>query len=314
MAFSRSETIQPVPLQLNDIVSGIEKMLHRIIGEDIELSTRLLPELGLIRADPGQLDQVILNLCVNARDAMPNGGQLVLETQNVSRDADYSETHPNIVPGDFVVLSVTDTGTGMDAETQRRIFEPFFTTKEVGKGTGLGLATVYGIVQQSNGQIRVSSSLGQGSVFRTYFPRLRVGPSDKNGQSPTAAAPVSGGTILVVEDYAAVRQVASRILRERGYTVLEARYAADARALCVEHGASIDLLLTDVIMPECTGPQLAKELTEQYPRMRVLYMSGYPGGAADRAGALAAGAAYIEKQFSPDALAEKIRAALNEEA
>ncbi|HEY3667298.1 MAG TPA: response regulator, partial [Polyangiaceae bacterium] len=310
LAFSRSETIQPVPVQLNDVVSGIEKMLHRIIGEDIELSTRLSTELGIIRADPGQLDQVILNLSINARDAMPNGGQLVIETQNVSADSDYLVAHANVVPGDLVMLSVRDTGTGMDAETQRRIFEPFFTTKEVGKGTGLGLATVYGIVQQSGGQIRVSSELGRGSTFKVYFPRQESTVDPGASKAPSVAPRVASGTILVVEDNVAVRQVASRILRERGYTVLEARHPAEARALCAELGAKIDLLLTDVIMPECTGPQLARELIERYPTLRVLYMSGYPGGAADRAGALEAGAAYIQKPFSPDALAEKIREVL----
>jgi PAS domain S-box-containing protein len=312
LAFSRSETIQPVSLQLNDVVSGIEKMLHRIIGEDIELSTQLLPELGLIRADPGHLDQVILNLSVNARDAMPDGGKLIIETLNVTPDSDYSDAHANIIPGELVMLSVTDTGTGMDAETQRRIFEPFFTTKEVGKGTGLGLATVYGIVQQSGGQIRVSSEPGRGSVFKVYFPRQQSSEESEPGRPPSVAPAAVSSTILVVEDNAAVRQVASRILRERGHIVLEARDPAEARALYAAHGAKIDVLLTDVIMPECTGPQLARELIEQYPKLRVLYMSGYPGGAADRAGTLEAGAAYIEKPFSPDALAEKIRAVLSQ--
>jgi PAS domain S-box-containing protein len=310
LAFSRSETIKPVTLQLNDLVSGIEKMLHRIIGEDIELSTRLSPDLGLVRADPGQLDQVILNLSVNARDAMPSGGQLVIETANVSYDSDYAVAHHNVTPGEFVVLSVSDTGIGMDAETQRRIFEPFFTTKEVGKGTGLGLATVYGIIQQAGGQIRVTSEPGRGSVFKVYIPRL-IGRLDEGERpAPGSGLHIAGGTILVVEDYPAVREVTARILRERGYNVFEARSAAEARVLFAAHGAKINLLLTDVIMPECTGPQLARELSEQYADLRVLYMSGYPGGASDRAGALEPDAAYIEKPFSPDSLAEKIRAVL----
>ena len=291
LAFSRSEAIKPATLQLNDLVSGIEKMLHRIIGEDIELSTRLSPDLGLVRADAGQLDQVILNLSVNARDAMPNGGQVVIETLNVTPESDYVEAHANVPPGEYVVLAVSDTGVGMDAETQRRIFEPFFTTKEVGKGTGLGLATVYGIVQQSGGLIRVASQPGRGSVFRIYFPRLHGRSEDSAEHQLGATAEVSGGTVLVVEDYAAVREVTSRILRERGYTVFEARHPSEARALCAEHGSHIDLLLTDVIMPECTGPQLARELTEQFPNMRVLYMSGYPGGASDRAGNVGRGRA-----------------------
>ncbi|MEO7034155.1 MAG: response regulator [Polyangiaceae bacterium] len=310
LAFSRSEAIKPGALQLNDLVSGIEKMLHRIIGEDIVLSTRLSSDLGLVRADAGQLDQVLLNLAINARDAMPSGGQLVIETLNVTRDSDYAEAHLNVTPGEFVVLAVSDTGIGMDAETQRRVFEPFFTTKEVGKGTGLGLATVYGIVQQSGGQIRVASERGHGSVFKIYLPRLQSSVEDSGRDALGVDLPTVGGTILVVEDYAAVREVTSRILRARGYRVLEARYPTEARAMCAEHGSEIDLLLTDVIMPECTGPQLARELTERYPHLRVLYMSGYPGGASDRAGTLESDAAYIEKPFSPDSLADKIRSVM----
>jgi PAS domain S-box-containing protein len=310
LAFSRSEAVQPTVVHLNDSLSGIEKMLRRIIGEDIELCTALAPGLGSIRADSGQLDQVILNLSVNARDAMPNGGQLTIETENVTVDQDYVDSHFNAAPGEFVMLAVTDTGVGMDAETQRRIFEPFFTTKEVGKGTGLGLATVYGIVQQCGAQIRVYSEVGRGTAFKIYFPRLDAAAAASPSRPEPPAALSIGGTVLVVEDDAAVRQVAVRILRARGYTVLEARRPSEARSLCAAHGTGVDLLLTDVIMPECTGPQLARELTQQHPNMRVLYMSGYPGGAAARAGALEPGAEYIEKPFSPAALVQKIRGVL----
>jgi two-component system cell cycle sensor histidine kinase/response regulator CckA len=311
LAFSRKETVQPTTLNLNEVVSAIEKMLKRIIGEDIELLTELSPGLGLVRADAGQLDQVILNLSVNARDAMPDGGQLTIETQNVTIDREYAETHLNVVPGNFVMLAVTDAGIGMDAETQRRIFEPFFTTKEVGKGTGLGLATVYGIVQQSAAQIRVYSEVGRGTSFKIYFPRLDTIETDISQQAPTASSPAVVGTVLVVEDDTAVRQVAARILRAQGFTVLEARRPSEARIVCAQQGASIDLLLTDIIMPECTGPQLARELTARYPNLHVLYMSGYPGGAAKRAGALEPGTAYVEKPFSPATLVEKVRAALS---
>jgi PAS domain S-box-containing protein len=310
LAFSRSEPVQPIDLQLTEVVSGIEKMLRRIIGEDIELFIELSPSRGMVRADPGQLDQVILNLVVNARDAMPDGGQLTIATQNVTLDGEYVGAHPSLDPGEFVMLAVTDTGTGMDAETQRRIFEPFFTTKEVGKGTGLGLATVYGIVQQSGGQIRVYSEVGRGTAFKLYFPRLEEAVLAASPRAPISAAPEAGGTVLVVEDDAAVRQVAARILRSNGYEVLEARRPSEARSVCDAHGAEIELLLTDVIMPDCTGPQLAQELTARYPAMRVVYMSGYPGGAAARAGALDSGAIYIEKPFSPKALIEKVRAAM----
>ncbi len=312
LAFSRSEAIQPTVVQMNDVVGGIEKMLRRIIGEDIELVTALSPDLGSIRADAGQLDQVILNLSVNARDAMPSGGQLTIETQNVVLEQDYADVHSRVTPGDFVMLAVTDTGVGMDAETERRIFEPFFTTKEVGKGTGLGLATVYGIVQQSGAQIRVHSEMGRGTAFKIYFPRLDSVVSEATPNRDSIAAPQPGGTVLLADDDAAVRQIAVRILRARGYTVLEARRPSEARTVCDEHGAGVDLLLTDVIMPDCTGPQLARELTERFPQMRVLYMSGYPGGAAARAGALEAGAPYLEKPFSPLALVDKIRGVLKQ--
>lgn len=308
LAFSRNEAIQPTALDLSEVVSGIEKMLRRIIGEDIELYTELGPGLGVMRADAGQLDQVILNLCINARDAMPDGGQITISTQNVTLDAAYSDRHANVTPGEFVMLAVTDTGTGMTAEVQRQIFEPFFTTKAVGQGTGLGLATVYGIVQQSGGHIRVYSELGRGTSFKVYFPRLDEAAAVPIPRLPSTAAPAVG-VILLVEDDSAVRQVASRILRERGYQVIEARRPTEARALCAEHGSRIDLLLTDVIMPDCTGPQLARELLLAHPGMQVLYMSGYPGGAAARAGALEPGALYIEKPFSPAALADKVRLA-----
>jgi PAS domain S-box-containing protein len=310
LAFSRRESVQRSTLNLNDVVAGIDKMLRRIIGEDIELLTELSPGLGLIRADAGQLEQVILNLSINARDAMPNGGQLSIETENVTLDRDHADAHSNSVLGEFVRLAITDSGVGMDSETQRRIFEPFFTTKELGKGTGLGLATVYGIVKQSGAQIRVSSEVGQGTAFKIWFPRIDAPPADAEPHEPTHASALLAGTVLIVEDDGAVRQVAARILRARGLTVLEARRPSEARIACAEHGAEIDLLLTDVIMPECTGPQLARELTAHYPTMRVLYMSGYPGGATERAGSLEPGTVYVEKPFSPSALVDKVRAAL----
>ena len=310
LAFSRSEPVQPTELRLSDVVTGIEKLLRRIIGEDIELTTDLAPSLGVVRADPGQLDQVILNLAINARDAMQGGGRLGISTQNVSFAAESSNDHVDIPPGEYVMLAVTDTGTGMDAETLRRIFEPFFTTKEVGQGTGLGLATVYGIVQQSGGQIRVYSELGHGTVFKIYFPRLDEVAVARPPQPSEASLLTGSGTLLIVEDDSAVRQVAARVLRDRGYTVLEARRPSEARRICAEHGSTIDLLLTDVIMPECTGTDLARELSQLYPHLRVVYMSGYPGGAASRAGVLGPGAAYLEKPFSPVTLIEKVAAAL----
>jgi CheY-like chemotaxis protein len=314
LAFSRSEAVQPTVLRLNPVVAGIEKMLRRIIGEDVTLFTELASDAGSVLADSGQLDQVILNLSVNARDAMPDGGQLTISTANVTLDAAYADTHANVEPGEFVMLAVTDTGTGMDRETQRRIFEPFFTTKEIGKGTGLGLATVYGIVQQSRGQIHVYSELGRGTTFKVYFPRWQASAAANAATLPNGAPTTTAdGTILVVEDDSAVRQVALRILREHGYTVLEASRPSEAVTLCEDPTLQVDLLLTDVIMPDCTGPQLAADLAQRFPELRVVYMSGYPGGAAIRAGSLAAGAAYIEKPFTPSALVDKIRTALERE-
>ncbi|HKO53728.1 MAG TPA: response regulator [Polyangiaceae bacterium] len=312
LAFSRSEPVQPTELRLGEIVTGIEKMLRRIIGEDIELVTDIAPSLGLVRADAGQIDQVILNLSINARDAMQGGGRLSISAQNVSFDAAQAGEAVDIPPGEYVMLAVTDSGTGMTAETQRRIFEPFFTTKDVGQGTGLGLATVYGIVQQSGGQIRVYSEPGSGTAFKLYLPRLDEVSLPNQDQSNASPMSTGSGTVLVVEDDSAVRQLAARVLRDRGYTVLEARRPSEARRICAEHGSIIDLLLTDVIMPECTGTELARELSRLHPRMRVVYMSGYPGGAASRLRALGSGAAYLEKPFSPTLLAEKVQTAMKE--
>jgi len=310
LAFSRSEPVQPTELCLSEVVTGIEKMLRRVIGEDIELCTELA-SLGVVRADAGQLDQVILNLSINARDAMAGGGQLTISTQNVTFEKDSGDPRVDIPPGEYVVLAVTDSGIGMDLATQRRIFEPFFTTKEVGQGTGLGLATVYGIVQQSGGHIRVYSELGHGTAFKLYFPRLDAVPTTPDPKPERPMISTGSGTVLIVEDDSAVRQVAARVLRDRGYTVLEARRPSEARRICAGHGSTIDLLLTDVIMPECTGTELARELSQLYPRMRVVYMSGYPGGAASRLGALGHGSAYLEKPFSPLTLTEKIAGALS---
>jgi PAS domain S-box-containing protein len=314
LAFSRSETVRPTELRLSAVVTGMEKMLRRIIGEDIELTTELAPTLGLVLADAGQLDQVILNLSINARDAMAEGGRLAISTQNVSISRETESAQIDLPAGQYVMLAVRDSGIGMTAETQRRIFEPFFTTKEVGQGTGLGLATVYGIVQQSGGHIRVQSELGHGTTFEIYFPRIDEVSRASERASDEASTWTGSGTLLIVEDDSAVRQVAARVLRHRGYTVLEARRPSEARRICSEHGSTIDLLLTDVIMPECTGTELARELSSLHPRMRVVYMSGYPGADALRAGALGPGTAYLEKPFSPAALCEKIMAALKSSA
>jgi CheY-like chemotaxis protein len=309
LAFSRQQLVQPAVLDLNEIVSGIERMLRRLIGEHIRLSTRLAPALAHFKADAGQVEQILLNLTVNARDAMPEGGRLRIETSNAIVDEAAAMSRSDAKPGEYVVLTVADTGVGMSGETQKRIFEPFFTTKEVGKGTGLGLSTVYGIVRQSGGHIVVESELGQGSSFSVYFPRTQAGERSAAQRGPSPAEGKATETILLVEDDEGVRVIASRILRDQGYTVLEARRASEARRLWEQHGASVDMLLADVVMPDMNGPKLAAELSLTKPGLRVLFMSGYPGSAA--AGSLSDEAAhYIEKPFTPASLAQKVREVL----
>jgi len=310
LAFSRRQVLQPKVLDLNEVVTNVDKMLRRIIGEDIDLIIALAPGLGAIKADAGQIEQIVLNLTVNARDAMPGGGKVVIETSNVWLDEHYADSHAGVTSGPYVMLVVSDTGTGMDAATQKRIFEPFFTTKGIGRGTGLGLSTVYGIVQQSGGHIWVYSELRRGTSFKIYFARAGETAAASSPRL-TKAAPANGtGTILLVEDDEAVRHITARILRDRGYTVLETRRPSEARDICAQRGTSIDLLLTDVVMPETSGPRLAEELSQAYPQLRVLYMSGYAGAALEHAGWLDTGAAYLEKPFTPGSLAEKVRAIL----
>jgi CheY-like chemotaxis protein/two-component sensor histidine kinase len=310
LAFSRRQVLQPKALDLNEIVSSVERMLRRLIGEDVELSVALAPRLGIVRADAGQIEQILLNLTVNARDAMPEGGKLTIETANVELDQEYATANPNVTAGRYVMLSVSDTGGGMDAGTQKRIFEPFFTTKEVGKGTGLGLSTVYGIVQQSGGHIRLESDVGQGTCFKIYLARVDARVDASAQRRPDAALPAMAGTVLLVEDDEAVRQVTARILRDNGYTVLETRRPSEARAVCKEMGGKIDLLLTDIVMPEISGPKLADELSATHPRMRVLYMSGYAGASWYRPAD--SKAACLEKPFAPATLAEKVREVLGQ--
>jgi signal transduction histidine kinase/response regulator RpfG family c-di-GMP phosphodiesterase len=313
LAFSRRQVIQPKVLDLNEVVANVEKLLRRVIGEDIDLMTAPAPKLGAIRADSGQVEQVILNLTVNARDAMPQGGKLTIETANVTLDADYHDSSSRVKPGDYVMLAVSDTGTGMDAETKKHVFEPFFTTKELGKGTGLGLATVYGIVQQCNAQIWLYSELDHGTTFKVYFPRVEGVDAPAVAPRRTVSPAAASATILLVEDDDAVRQVTARMLKSRGYTVIEARGAGEARTACAEKGDGIDLLLTDIVMPETSGPKLAEELKGAYPRLRVLFMSGYSGAAVARHGAIGEGVAYLEKPFTGSSLSAKVRATLEEE-
>jgi PAS domain S-box-containing protein len=311
LAFSRKQVLEPRILDLNQIVRGLEKMLRRIIGEDIEFSSVLADELQRVRADAGQIEQVIMNLVVNARDAMPVGGKLSIETQNVDLDAGYARSHLGAARGPHVMLAISDTGCGMDADTRRRLFEPFFTTKERGKGTGLGLSTCYGIVKQSEGWIWVYSEPGQGSVFKVYLP---VAAADDDTAAAAAAAPaVAKGheTVMVIEDDAQVRSMVRRILASRRYDILEACGGEEAIAMAKAHAGSIDLILSDVIMPGLNGPETVQQVQQHFAGTRTLFMSGYTDHAVLRDRILSAGVNFIQKPFAPDALANKIREVLD---
>jgi PAS domain S-box-containing protein len=311
LAFSRQQVLEPTVLDLNAIVSGAEKMLQRLIGEDVALVTVLAPDLGAVKADPGQLEQVIMNLAVNARDAMPEGGKITVETANVELDATYTAEHTPVSPGAYVLLSVSDTGVGMDEETKRRLFEPFFTTKEKGKGTGLGLATVYGIVKQSGGFIWVYSEVGHGTTFKIYLPRVDE-PADAAQQATVLPESMRGTeTVLLAEDAGPLRAVARQILKRHGYTVLEAPDGKSALDQATGHDGPIHLLIADVIMPEMSGRQLAERLKERRPELKVLFVSGYTDDAIIRHGTLEPGIAFLQKPLSPESLARKVRVILD---
>ena len=313
LAFSRQQVMQVRVLDLNDVVADTQNMLGRLLGEDIALVTHLDPALGAVKADPGQLEQVIMNLAVNARDAMPGGGKLTIETANAELDDSYVREHFPARPGSYVMLAVSDTGTGMSDEVQSHLFEPFFTTKEKGKGTGLGLATVYGIVKQSGGYIWVYTEPGHGTTFKIYLPRVAGAPAQR--ASGPKASPVGAGTetVLLAEDEAAVRAVARHALERQGYTVLEASSGEAALDLAERHSGRIHLLLTDVIMPGMNGRALALRLSELRPDLRVVYMSGYTEEAITRHGVLEPGLTYVQKPFTPEGLARKVREVLDRE-
>ncbi|HXA97107.1 MAG TPA: response regulator [Candidatus Dormibacteraeota bacterium] len=311
LAFSRKQVLEPRVLDLNGTVTGIEPLLRRLIGEHIEIAVRRGSDLGRVKADAGQLEQVILNLAVNARDAMPQGGRLVLETSNATLDETATRRALDVEPGAYVLLAVTDSGHGMDAATQAQIFEPFFTTKEVGKGTGLGLSTVYGIVKQSDGFIEVESEPGQGASFRVFLPRVEeAAPSGDEAKAP-ASRPRGSETVLLVEDDEALRMLAREILTVQGYAVLEAASPVEALRLHQSHAGTIHLLLTDVVMPQMNGQQLADRLLAERPDLAVLFMSGYTGAAlAQRAGG-EFGGAFLPKPFTPDGLSRRVREVLD---
>ena len=304
LAFSRQQILRPTVLELNVVVAGIESMLRRTMGADITLVTELDPALGHIRADSTQLEQILVNLVVNARDAMPHGGTIVIRTQNLAPRPSQAEGDPSSPAGGYVSLSVTDDGTGMDAATRARVFEPFFTTKPVGQGTGLGLATVHGIVHQSGGQLTVDSAPGAGACFTVCLPRVNEAVESPS-IAPRLALRRATETVLLVEDEDALRRVCARILRRAGYQVLEAADPAEATAVFEGRAEPIAVLVTDVILPGKSGPVLAAELTERRPGLRTLFLSGYAGEALARRG-LPASAAFLEKPFTPDALIRKV--------
>ncbi len=311
LAFSRQQVLDPKVLDLNGVVSDMEKMLRRMIGEDIELSTVLVPELGRLKADQGQLEQVVMNLVVNARDAMPQGGKLLIETQNMIMDEAFVRRYPYPVqPGPYVLLTVTDSGIGMDAETKARAFEPFFTTKEKGKGTGLGLSTVYGVVKQSGGYIDIYSAPGAGTTFKIYLPRV---DEAIHAELPSRAATSFTGneTILLAEDETSLRTLTRNTLELCGYKVLEAKDGVEALEVADAHDGTIDLLLTDMVMPGMGGRALAQELTRRRPEVRLAYMSGYTGQAVGSQGPIDPGSVFLLKPFTREMLTRKIREALD---
>jgi len=309
LAFSRRQVSVPRIVDLNAVVANVDRMLRRVIGEDIELETRLEPLLAPVKVDPSHIDQVILNLAVNSRDAMPDGGKLTIETSNVEVSDDYASGHIGVAVGPHVLLSVSDTGLGMDAATQERVFEPFFTTKEKGKGTGLGLSIVYGIVKQSGGEVLVYSEPGHGTVFKIYLPA-----ASQEDAVPAVAWKEEEGpanaTILLVEDDEQVRDLTRAMLERRGYRILEAASPEDALLIASVPAEPIDLLLTDIVMPLKYGTDLAREVTALLPTIRVLYMSGYTDNAVVRQGLLAPDTVFIQKPFTARDLEEKVRQAL----
>jgi len=313
LAFSRQQVTQPKPLDLNAIVRNMDMLMRRLIGETIDLRTRLDPHLGPVCADPSQLDQVIANLVVNARDAMPDGGTLTIETKSIFLDETYEHGQIGVAPGRYVMLAVSDTGVGMSADTKARIFEPFFTTKERGRGTGLGLATVYGIVKQANGHIWVYSELGQGTVFKIYLPEVPGDGVPQASQEALESVETAQETILLVEDDVLVREATRAVLRRKGYHIIEARNGSDALRVSQRHDGPIDVLLTDLIMPGMNGRDLAAALAPSRPDMKVIFMSGYTDHTFSE-NVLDPETDFIQKPFAPDALLRKVREVLRRRA
>ena len=311
LTFSRKQMLEPKIFKINQVVTNMEKLLRRIIGEDVDLKIVLDPELGLVKADQTQIEQVIMNLVVNARDAMPKGGKLSIETNNVLPDDRYVGLHASVEPGNYVMISVSDTGHGMDSDTKRKIFEPFFTTKEIGKGTGLGLSTVYGIVKQSNGHIWVSSEPGRGATFKIYLPRILEKIKSDTMKQPIQQSLQGSETVLLVEDDDSVRKAVRRVLKNAGYHVLEASSGKQAMKVARDHTDVIQLVITDVVMPGMSGRDLAERLAPANPNAKVLYMSGYIDNAIVHHGILDPNTHFIQKPFKPQALLRRVREVLD---
>jgi signal transduction histidine kinase len=311
LAFARKQVIEPEILDLNSLVQNLEKLLHRLIGEDIDLVIRTAPSLRAVKADAGQIEQIVMNLAVNARDAMPTGGKLTIETTNVQLDGAYVRQHLGAVAGEYVLLAVSDTGVGMSDEIKQHIFEPFFTTKPQGQGTGLGLATCYGIVKQHGGYIMAYSELGHGTTFKVYLPSVAEQAEALPRDTSAPASLLGHETVLLVEDEAAVRELAARVLREHDYTVLEASDGEEALQCIAEALQQIDLLLTDGSMPKIHGSQLAERIIAMHPHIRVLFISGYTHNTLVHRQQLQLGGTFLQKPFSPSALARKVREVLD---
>ncbi|HEY1534156.1 MAG TPA: ATP-binding protein, partial [Polyangiaceae bacterium] len=311
LAFARRQPLRPARLDMNALVTDTVRLLRRLLGEDIELEVKLARDLGTVLADAGQVEQVIMNLVVNARDAMPKGGRLTIETANVEVDESGAPSPARVKPGRYVSFAIADSGSGMDEATLARAFEPFFTTKRIGKGTGLGLSTVYGIIKQSDGEVQVKSQPGIGTTFSVYLPR-KDAPLAEPPLKARSVAKSGNETVLIVEDEDGIRALTARILRNAGYTVLAAENGGEALALVEKHTGKVDLLLTDVVMPQMSGRQIAERLASIQPGLKVLYMSGYTDEIIDHHGVLDAGMRLIGKPFVAADMTRKVRAVLDE--
>jgi CheY-like chemotaxis protein len=312
LAFARKQTIVPKLLDINKTIEGILRMLRRLIGEDIDLAWMPKVDLWMVKVDPSQVDQVLTNLCVNARDSIEGVGKVTIETDNTNLDKDYCRDHLGFVPGDYVMFSVSDNGLGMDKETLKYLFEPFFTTKDFGEGTGLGLSTVYGIVKQNNGFINVYSELGKGTTVKIYLPRYIEKLSQPQMQGPEEPAVIGDETILLVEDEKAILRITTKMLESLGYAVLAASSPTEAIRVSQSHPGGIDLLMTDVVMPEMSGPELAKSMLHLYPNLRCLFMSGYTANVIAHHKVLNEGVYFLNKPFTRQDLATKVRKAFDD--